>query len=1086
MAGLNLYTSNRLEVLADKLGEVLAQPLRSPFQPDVIVVQSQGMARWLKFRLAQRLGIWANGVFPFPKVFSRQLFEAVIPDLPKESVFEREVMVWKIFGLLPRTANRHEFQEIKNYLGDGTDSRKRFQLAAKIANLFDQYLVFRPQLIRDWERGADSQWQAQLWRELSANQKPEHPAALREAFATRLKNRPANPDALPERVAVFGISALPPFYLELCSELSARVELHFFLLQPSKEYWGAIVSGRESERLLKAAKRDATAASELHLEPGNPLLASLGKLGRDFLNLVLETGDWIEESEFVEPSKNTLLHAIQSDIFHLSDRGRDDLPKISISEDDDSIQIHSCHSPTREMEVLYDHLLDWFERDPTLVPRDMLVMTPDIEAYAPFVQAVFDAPEDEARRIPFQLADCSALRQSAVAGTFLQLLNLPSARMTVTEVLAPLETRVVREKFGLSEGDFELVHRWVKSANIRWGMDAEHRRQLGLPPFPENTWRHGLDRLLLGYAMAGRGEKMFDGILPFDDIEGAAAETLGRFAEYLDRLFGAVRSLQTPRRLPEWERTLLDLLDTFFLHDDETHTELLEVRAVVRKIAHDAALAGFSEPVELAVVLEPLAQQLREDPFGTGFLTGGVTFCALKPMRSIPFRVICLVGMNDSAFPRATPHLTFDLMAQKPQAGDRSVRDDDRYLFLETLLSARDRLYISYVGQSQRDNSEAPPSVVVSELIDYIAQGFELLGGSILKDRVLTKHRLQAFSPAYFDGADKRLFSYSAANCAAGQLARRNRVGPPPFISKPLPEPGPEWRDVTLADLSEFFCNPAKFIAARRLGLRLPYEEEPLEDREPFALEALDAYSLRQQLVERKLRERDLAPDYELLKSAGLLPPGESGSVSYRGLRDEAEQFASKIAPRLGTGFQPPVAIDLQIGGVRLTGQLTRLTERGLLNYRCADVKAKDMLRHWIQHVALNAARPQGCELASVLAARDVILQFSAVERPEEVLSTLFELYWRGLSLPLKFFPESSHALVEAELKQKSGKAKKEPILAVLQAWEGDSFGHTRAEKEDGYFDLCFRNADPLDEEFVQTARAIFGPLLGHMEGEKP
>ena len=1112
MAGPQLYTSNRLEILADKLAAVWASPLRSPFQPAVVVVQSQGMARWLKLELAQRLGIWANSVFPFPKAFSRQVFEAAIPGLPEESAFEREVLVWKIMALLPRLADQRGFEEIRHYLGGG-DDRKRFQLAAKAANLFDQYLVFRPQMIRAWEQGTDSHWQAQLWRAMAADKNPDHSAALREALAARLDHGEVEPQSLPERVAVFGVSALPPFYLELFTALSAHVELHFFLLQPSKEYWGAIVSARESERILRAAAREASAAGDLHLEPGNRLLASMGQLGRDFLNLILEAGDWVEHSEFVEPGGDCLLHALQSDIFHLRDRGRSisDLEaqpdaeaeppaRHPISPDDDSVQIHSCHSPTREMEVLYDHLLDWFERDPSLAPRDVLVMTPDIDVYAPFIQAVFDAPETETRRIPFCLADRSTLSESHVADTFLKLLNLASARMTATEVLALLETRAVREQFSMLVNELELARHWVRSANIRWGIDAEHRRELGLPAFMENTWRHGLDRLLLGYAMAGHNEKLFGDILPFDDIEGAAAQTLGRLAEYLDRLFNAVRLLHTPRRVPDWERTLLDLLDTFFLHDDATHAELLEIRAVVRQIAHDAALAGFDEPVELAVMLEPLARQLQEDRFGSGFLTGGVTFCALKPMRSIPFRVICLVGMNDNAFPRATPRLAFDLMAQKPQPGDRSVREDDRYLFLETLLSARDRLYISYVGQSQRDNSESPPSVVVSELMDYIGQGFELPGKGILKDRVLTRHRLQAFSPTYFNGLDKRLFSYSAANCAAGQLAQRDRTSPVAFIGKSLPEPEPEWRTVTLGDLAEFFCNPARFIVTRRLGLRLPYEDEPLEEREPFALDALHSYSIRQELVERTLQNRDLDADYELLKSAGLLPPGETGSILYCGLRDEAQQFAARLASHIADGFQPPVGIDLSVGEFRLTGQLTRVTARGLLSYRCASVKATDMIRHWIQHVTWNvackvgwavpcpplgrrarSARPTS-ELASALVGRDVAQHYAPVENAGEILSSLLELYWRGLSLPLKFFPETSRAFAEAELRQQDGQTRKDPIRAASQAWQGDSFGHARPEKENGYFDLCFRNVEPLDAEFEQLARAVFGPLLGHME----
>ncbi|PYJ00852.1 MAG: exodeoxyribonuclease V subunit gamma, partial [Verrucomicrobia bacterium] len=556
-------------------------------------------------------------------------------------------------------------------------------------------------------------------------------------------------------------------------------------------------------------------------------MASLGYLGRDFLKLVLDAGDWVTEDaceSFTEPGTDTLLHTVQSDILHLRDRGRDqDCPPLELRPGDDSIQVHCCHSPLREMEVLHDHLLDWFRRDPQLSPHEILVMMPDIEAYAPFIQAVFDSPEDESRRIPFSLADRSARRQSQVIDTFLTLLNLPLTRLGSATVLTLLEAPVVRQRFHLIEQELERIRSWIEETRICWGIDQQHRAQFELPELPNHTWRAGLDRLLLGYALPGRGQHLFAGTLPCDDIEGNAATVLGRFVEFAEQLFATVESLRMARPFGQWQKLLQEVLRRFFHANPQTEPELVEVHAGIDQLARQAALADFQEPLDFAVVLERLTPALESDRFASGFLTGGVTFCALKPMRSIPFKIICLVGMNDEAFPRPTSHLSFDLMARQPRLGDRSSREDDRYLFLETLLSARQRLYLSYVGQSIRDNSQTPPSVLVSELAQYVAQAFTLapaapaagsagvpLGGSArapeaeeLAGRdasasIVTRHRLQAFSEAYFGGEQPGLFSYSEENCAASQLARRGRAKPRPFLDQPLAEAESEWRHVDL------------------------------------------------------------------------------------------------------------------------------------------------------------------------------------------------------------------------------------------------------------------------------------------------
>ena len=1001
-------------------------------------------------------------------------------------------MLWEIMRVLPGMLDQPEFSPLKSYLSDPADTRKRFQLASQIANLFDQYLVFRPDLILAWDQGqlksagaADNPhelWQAALWRRLQLEKPGQHLAALLREFAGLSAKPDFKPQDVPERISIFGISALPPSYLQIFCALGARIDVHLFLLQPSKEYWGLIVNARESERLLKAARKGDAAADELHLEAGNRLLASTGQLGRDFLNLVLEAGDWDEARAFLEPPETNLLQHIQSDLFHLRDRGRGDCSRLVIDRADASLRVHSCHSPLREVEVLYDHLLDWLERDPKLTPRDVLVMTPDIEAYAPFVQAVFDSPEEAGKRIPFSVADRGVTSASQVVDAFLNLLNLPATRLEASSVLRILENGSVREKFGLAESDLDTIRAWVRQTNIRWGRDAKQRESLGLPGLAENTWQQGMDRLFAGYAMVGKGVRMFQGILPYDDVEGGSAEVLGRFEEFLTKLFDLLARLNDRRVIGEWEGVLLGALEAFFQPQESQVPETLLIRSTLRQLAVKAAEAGCAEPVELAVILEALNQLLAEDRFGSGFITGGVTFCALKPMRSIPFKVICLIGMNDGAFPRTDRHLSFDLMAQKPRLGDRSLRADDRYLFLETLLSARERLHLSYVGQSIRDNSEAPPSVLVSELLDYVSQAYELPGQDILKDLVLVRHRLQAFSPAYFTAQDGRLFSYSAENCRASHYGQAARAVAASFLDAPLSAPEVEWRTVDAGALAEFFCNPARWLVTRRLGLRFEEQDEALEEVEPFEVAGLDGYTIRQDLVDMELKGASLKNAWRLLKASGRLPLGEAGAAHFRGLQTEVQAFLKQLRPHFGEGYVDPVQVDHTLGEFRLLGEIKRLTAKGSLHFRCAGIKPKDLVRFWVQHLVLSAVLPHGQYSNAVLVGSDKVFEAPPLARAPEFLAVLLDLYWQGLARPLKFFPQTAMAYANAVMKEAAGRSKQEPIEVARLSWKGSPFSKAPAECQDAYFDLCFRNTDPLDEEFQQTARAVFEPLLGELK----
>jgi len=1055
---LKIYTSNRMENLVEALSALLSRPLSSPFVPEFLVVQSRGMQRWASIELARRLGVWANGGYHFPKEMVWELYRKTLPGLTDTSFFKPETMAWKIMGLLPEFLDRPEFLPLGHYLYDDKSGLKRFQLAGKIAEAFEEYTIFRPELLLEWEGGTAGEWQEVLWRELASCGNGQHRARLKEEFLKLLSQGAVERSVLPERITLFGISYLPKYHLELLSRIAEVTEVNLFLLSPCRDYWGDIVSVREQSRRPPEARE--------YLAEGNPLLASLGKLARDFSDMVIGCGASARDVDLYEdPGETNLLASLQSDLLNLRGRAPEG-ERRAIAHDDSSVQIHSCHSPMREIEVLHDNLLALLDADPALNCRDIVVMTPDIEKYAPYISMVFDGCQDPARRIPFSIADRSLASQGAVAGVLLKLLALPGSRLTVTSVFDILETLPVRARFNIEAQELDLVRAWIEDTRIRWGVDEKHRAGLGLPSYRDNSWRAGLDRLILGYAMPEEGDRLFNGILPYDEMEGGSPETLGKFAEFMRRLVRLSGELGASRTLPEWGNLLKGVLADFVEGGEELAHEVAAVNRVVQSLDELAARAAFGEKVDLAVITAWLSSRLSEEEQGVGFLTGGVTFCAMVPMRSIPFSVVALVGMNDGAFPRQSRPTGFDLIARYPRPGDRSLRDEDRYLFLECLLSARKYLYLSYVGQSIKDNSEIPPSVLVSEFLDAVEASYHAPGMTI-EERLVTRHRLQAFSRSYFDGSG--LFSYSAENCAALTRAAAGGVDGVRFISEPLKEPPGEMRNVNLLQLVRFFGNPARYLLENRLEIRLDEVATPLEEREVFALDGLEAYGLNQELLEMRLGGAQLEEFCAIARCRGLLPPARHGEIVFADAVAQVEALVAKIEEECaGQVPLPPLAFEEVVGEFRLSGTVDGIWTKRRVVHRCANLKPKDEIRAWIEHLAVNAFAPEHYPRESILIMKNAVVTFAPVQDAAELLASLLDCFWEGLKMPLRFFPASSMEYV----------CQNGDLEKARRKWET---GFYQGEEEDPHFRLCFgEEDDPLNDSFERLATELLGPLVQH------
>jgi exodeoxyribonuclease V gamma subunit len=1083
MSGLKIYTSNRLEILAEKLAEnVRTHVPDMPFPPlskEIVIVQSNGMERWLSMELARQNGICANCRFPFPNAFLDDVLKHFFPEIGRTDIFDPGVMTFSLLKILPAHLDTPDFESLKRYLSDDTNKLKLFQLSERIAYLFDQYVVFRPDMIFKWEEYREEKekhhiWQARLWREIVSGCENLHRASLHRALIEKIGTLSHGSDNIYGRISVFGISSLPPFHMQVITALAGIAEVNMFFLNPCRDYWADTLNEREAARIKSKYAVTVSNVKDLHLERGNPLLTSMGELGRTFLDyLISEDHELIEV--YAEREGLDLLSCIQSDILDMKERKVSERPNLFKPDTPDtSIQFHSCHSPMREIEALYDNLLAMFEEDPELLPNEIIVMAPDIEIYAPFVYAVFGARGDNEPRIPFSVSDRSVRKESGVIEGFLSILDLKESRFKASEVISVLEYPGVKEKFGLNESDIEKIRGWVRDTRIRWGFDGADKGLLGFPAFRENTWKAGIERLLLGYAMPAKDGEMFSGILPFEGVEGTDAGILGKFLEFIDKYVACRESLGKKQTIYNWHSVLTGVLDAFFEGYDEIEQEIHLIRRILGGMHVKAELSGYTGEIEIDAVRYYIKKVLEHQSSYSGFMSGGVTFCSMLPMRSIPFKVVCLIGMNNDAFPRNTYSYGFDLMAEDPRPGDRSKKKDDKYLFLEALISARKIFYVSYVGQSIQDNTPIPPSVLVSELLDYVNGGFGFESG-----RMITAHKLQAFSPAYFSG--KGLFSYSSENMlAACSLYESRHKGEDkiPLISDGLSEPPDEFKTLSIESLGNFFANPAKYLLQKRLGIYLEEKESTISDSENFDITGLDNYLINQDLITDLQAGKDTMQILKKYKAEGRLPHGSIGEIILKESIFGAKEFTEKIEEHKKGNRPVSKDIELTIDGFSITGRLTNIYESGMLNFRYAKMKAKDVIRTWIYHLFLCSQHPDLFQ-KTVLICMDKTYVFEPVEKSPEYITLLLSLYWNGLSKPLHFFPDLSKEYVEQI--HIRGKEKREALRIIENRWRGSDYAIGLS--EDPYYNLCFRDMDTgeiFNDSFAENSASVFLGILNH------
>lgn len=1152
--GFMVVHGNHPEALRNLMVAWMARHPLLPLEDEWVLVQSNGVAQWLKLSLAADAeqggaGISAALQTALPASFIWQAYRSVLgaASVPGTSPFDKSLLVWRLIRLLPGLLEEEVFAPLRQFLADDADMRKLHQLAARLSDLIDQYQVYRADWLAAWERNEDVivtsrgaseavpedlKWQPRLWRALREDVGEVGAGASRAAVHLRfLAAAPQwqgeRPVGLPRRLTVFGISSLPQQALEVLATLSKWVQVLMCVHNPCEHDWSHIVP--DKDLLLAQRRRHARRAGTaqeipdeaLHLH-SHPLLAAWGKQGRDFIRL-LDTHDEHERyarhfasighriDSFAPNARDSLLRQLQDDVLDLRplNESRVHWPALDPAAER-SIRFHIAHGALREVEVLHDQILAAFAADTSLRPRDIIVMVPDVTTYAPLVQAVFGliSPEDP-RYVPFTVSDQGQRHHDPLLGALEKLLALPNLRLSMSDVLDLLEVPAVRARFGIADSDMPQLHRWISASNVRWGLHAAQRESLDLPgAFEMNTWDFGLQRMLLGYAV-GAGDA-WAGIEPLDEIGGLESALLGPLATLISRLEAHWRVLASEGTPAEWAARLGSLLADFFQADqDHDGFTITRLESALLDWLDACRAAGLVGALPLSVVREDWLERIDRPALNRPFFAGAVTFATLMPMRAIPFRMVALLGMNDGDYPRSRMAMDFDLMGCDYRPGDRSRREDDRYLFLEALLSARDRLHISWIGRSIHDQSERPPSVLVAQLRDHLAAGWKLQGedaadpknqGQRLLRALTVTHRLQAFHPAYFtEAGDPRLFSYAREwRTPSATPPLTTELGPKSL--SPFEFEGP----LTLRTLGEFLKEPAKSFFQLRLGVHFDDAVSLADDQEPFAFDALENWKLQDELVAAQKaalargdsRSEALEKQLSRMARRGTLPPGRFADLAQEQLQEPMDAMFTDYAEKLGAwpDSLPDEAVDWLPEGLgeplRLVDWLDSLRANAA-GERCrlmldsgsfitaGRYRREKLVTYWVAHLAGHLA---GKPLTSIIVNKTgsvTLLPLPALQA-KVAWDQLLTAWQQGMRQPLPLALESAFAWMDRYDKGDDAADALALQAARVRYEENDPQYFVFGERaKSAYLERAFPDFSALwcDGEFAEWADALLRPL---------
>lgn len=1036
---IKVCSSHTIYKLADKLADNLSKRIGDdPFSVQQVIVQNQDTARWLKLFLADKNDVCAQIEFILPAKWQYDMIRKVYPDLPRLLPSDIGPMTWSIYELLLHPETSNKTGTVSEWLSRQKHQQKElsvFRFARQVASVFDQYLVYRPEMMLAWQNGESEtgeEWQSDLWRllnnqwkKLENNKLNLNKAELIYDICDAIES---GKYPVKEPLYLFNTGLLSSSVSNIVKALSAQSEIHIF----STNCTG-------SDTVL------------------NILTDTLGeeqrKLNKLFESMGAQTDFTPAEPDYGQTNLAKVKNAILSnDRIEALDPG------------DGSIRIHSCYHPVRELETLHQSLLGLFEGDPELKAEDVLIVTPDLSIYKPFIHGVFESGEEGLPQIPWYVADQKYYQSRDIYKTAETLLGLVDSRFETDAVMGFLSLESIRDRFGFSDYDLSLIQRWFSDNQVYWGLNSEHRVETGEPAEDIHTIDSALKRGWLGLMGGVNPGDLFNGELLYTGINsGEQQEVWASLSEILRKMDHLRKEVNHHKTISEWIEWLNESLKGLIPEESARGESWEKFIKTGNQISEEMLVTGTKATIPFTLFRNLFLMESESGKSGAAFFNRGVIFSSMVPVRSLPFKVIALLGLNDDLFPRKPVHPDFDLMTLHPLPGERNRRDEDKNLFLESIMAAEKVHYCSFIGRNARSDEEIPPSSILSGWISVLADA-----SGTKEEEWVSNESLYIYSSA----SEQQIAHYSKTD---GEVSARIGKGESTgYAEAALVKPNSDKMMIDPVDIERFYNNPFKAFLTSGFGAKFGWDSD---ERNEFNNNNLETHILFQQVFGWLIEGKDEEHIAQLLLNSGSMPAGWPGIYQCDSLIESAKNAIEYITDK---GFEPSynnIDINSSLYDMVIRGTIKNYSKNSFLDISESNPSGKTLFNSWIRHLmlSLNDNNHTETNVIAGIKKEPKHYRFKSVENVKEILSDLLVGYKAGLETPLPFFPKTAYEYV-------SGLPDEDKAISDAgKNWRNDfsKFG----EGEDVYIKTILGTKPELNiEEWKPIFIRFMQPLINHLE----
>jgi len=1068
-----VYKSNSLNTLLLEAYKIIQEkPLNNIFEKEIFVYDSKILFQYLNIFIAEKIGISANIKLYHPNDFIWKLFEIISPKKKLKNTFTHSMMIWKIMKIID------DKKIFENYNKKEAKLQK-FKFSFLMANIFEQYIFYRPNWINEWETEKNTSiidqndiWQIKLWIEIIKNSKKTHQYSYHFAnlfynFQKLFEEKKIQKKHLPSRCFIISSFALNPSYIRIFQNISTYINIYFLYVTPFKKN---IFNFIQDNNIFLNQKKNKKPCD-------NSLIKLWGQYEKIYALYIIRSKEMKIINCFKENNNRNLLNSIKNDLLKKNINKK----KRFLISTDNSISINICFNKKNEIEILHKKLLIFFNKNSSIKPKDVVVTSFSIENYISSINSVF-ASENNKKQIPFFIANKFSKKTNIIISSFKKILNLANSRFHNEEILEFLDIPEIAKKFNLSEEEIKILYYWIEEANIRWAIDCKHKDYLSFPKNKQNTWLYGIEKLLLSYAMNDT-EKVWNNILSCSSINGSRTEIIEKLIIFIKTLKKWQKKLSRSQYLIHWHSLSKDLINDFFFCSQKIEKSIKMIQKNWTEMINNNLSSGYLKKVSINILIKNFFYKYYFNNHQK-FLPDVVNFCHPNAVCYIPFKIICIIGADHLSVPKINHLDKFNLLKKYPLIEDINIYQKYCYLFAQSISCAEQYFYISYVGYSIKDESKIYPSILIDQLLHYISSNFCFSGDCNLSlqdnSKKIIKHLCKKYKIQYFYKKKyanpsttenlQDVFKYTNRNINNKNILKRNSC-----------------TKINLKDLITFWKNPICYFFNVNLQIKVDIKKHAINTTEPFSVNQEDSFKIKNILLNKIINNQDTMELFKKYMLSGKLPYDFFGKIFWNQKLKEMTMIAKEVMKyRIS---KEEKKINLKIEKYQIDGILSEIQTTGLLRWKPNTINFSDRITLWLEHLIYSLLG--GCGESRIIGYKKQTWSFSSLtfDLAYTYLLKYIKGYVEGIKKPI-LLTKSGASWLDQVYDRKNKIVSNDYYIQekghkkLLEIWIGNKY--IQGEQENFYIKQIISKLNEKNiKKICKTAEKWLIPVLKHKKTNK-